>query len=253
MAVRTTASTGAVAHQTWSPQAVTSRAIIRRGAPVAVLPAVPDLRAMRAAEDRTTPERPTIAAIVQQYLEWKRGSAAKHTMRTYTDALRHFAEFLAMSGIDAFVEDADALPASILEAHITWLRQRPTRRTGQAPRPTTVAVYHSAVLDLFKYAVRRRLVPEERFRWAEMAANAAETLGKVPKRSARHDRRIPLLVAFVDNLPLTGRRPKTCVANCWQSQFGKACDHEQRSARAGQCQLELLRDRALLHLLLSSG
>jgi len=43
------------------------------------------------------------------------------------------------------------------------------------------------------------------------------------------------------------------VANCWSSQFGKPCDHEKRSARAGQGLLELLRDRALLHLLLSSG
>lgn len=55
-------------------------------------------------------------------------------------------------------------------------------------------------------------------------------LGKVPKRSARHDRRIPLLVAYVDQLPL---RPL-----------------EQRN---GISRLELLGNQALIHLLLSSA
>jgi integrase/recombinase XerD len=49
-------------------------------------------------------------------------------------------------------------------------------------------------------------------------------------RSARHDRRVPLLVAYVDNLPMP-----------------------DASQRGGISRLELLRDRALLHLLLSSG
>jgi site-specific recombinase XerD len=125
------------------------------------------------------------------------------------------------------------LPASILEAHIVWLRQRPSLRSGRPLAQSSVAVYHAAVLDLFKYAVRRRLVPEERFRWAEMAANAAETLGKVHQRSARHDRRIPLLVAYVDALPMP-----TAGTN---------------GASLNARRLELLRNRALLHMLLSSG
>jgi site-specific recombinase XerD len=194
-----------------------------------VLPAVPDLRRLRAAEDSATPERPTIAEIVQRYLAWKSGKAAKDTIRTYTDALRLFGEWLSMAGIDAFTEDADALPTSVMEEYIVWARQRPSKRSGRPQAPSSVALYYAAVTDLFRFAARRKWLPD-RFRWAEMKADAQETLGKIPKRSARHDRRIPLLVDYVDNLPL----PSV----------------EQRN---GISRLELLRNRALMHLLLSSG
>jgi integrase/recombinase XerD len=63
-----------------------------------------------------------------------------------------------------------------------------------------------------------------------MTANADETLGKVPRLSARHDRRIPLLVAYVDQLPAP-----------------------DAAARCGLSRIELLRNKALLHPLLSSG
>ena len=53
-------------------------------------------------------------------------------------------------------------------------------------------------------------------------------------RSARHDRRVPLLVAYVDNLPM----PPMAAS---------------QGAREGAKCLELERDRALLHMLLSSG
>jgi site-specific recombinase XerD len=214
---------------------VTGRAIIARGAPVtapgplAILPAAPVLRALRDAEDRTTREQPTIHAIITRYLGWKTSTAAPHTLRTYRDALRHFGEFLAMCGINTFEDDADVLPITILERWIVWLGSRPHGRTGAPLKPATVATYLYAVSDVFKFAVRRKLVPE-RFRWAEMAANAADALGKVPKRSARHDRRLPLLVAFLDGLPMP------------------AAD-----ARDGLSGVELRRNRALPHLLLSSG
>jgi integrase/recombinase XerD len=209
---------------------MTGRAIIARGAtPSTWLPALPDLRALRAAEDSTTPDRPTLAAIVARYLEWKAGNSSKHTIRTYRDGLRHFAKFLALSGIRGFEEDADVLPASILEQWIIWVRQARHPRGGGQLKPATVATYLYAVSDLFKWATRRKLVPE-RFRWAEMTANAAETLGKVPRLSARHDRRIPLLVAYVDQLTTP-----------------------QVAARCGRSHVELLRNQALLHLLLSSG
>jgi site-specific recombinase XerD len=213
------------------------RAILARGAPFSLpapygahaLPAPPDLRRLREQEGSAIPERLTIAALIDRYLTWKAGVAAKDTIRTYRDGLRHFSEFLAMSGINAFEEEPDVLPASIMEEYIVWVRQRPSRRSGKPLATSSVALYHAAVADLFKYAARRKLLPE-RFRWAEMKANAAETLGKVQRRSARHDRRIPLLVAHVDNLSL----PPV-------------------EERKGISRLELLRNRALMHLLLSSG
>jgi site-specific recombinase XerD len=198
-----------------------------------VLPPGPDLRALRLAEDDTTVQRPTIAAIVERYLEWMAGNAAKDTVRTYTDSLRHFGAFLAMSGINAFEETADVLPATILEEWIVWCRKRPMHRGGRPLGPASVQTYFYAVSGCFKWAARRKLLAE-RFRWAEMFANATETLGKLYWHSARHDRRVPLLVAYVDAVPM----PPMAASP---------------GAREGAKCLELLRDRALLHLLLSSG
>ena len=69
-----------------------------------------------------------LEGVVRRRLEWKSGIAAKHTIRTHT-------EFLAMCGIDAFTEEADALPASILEqacadahASVKLIRNDPTKR-----------------------------------------------------------------------------------------------------------------------------
>jgi len=194
-----------------------------------VLPAVPDLRKLRAAEDAATLERPTIAEIVECYLAWKSSKVAKHTTRTYINALYLFGQWLAMCGINVFEEHVDVLPTSVIDEYIVWMRQRPSKRSGKPLAQTSVALYCAAVTDLFKFAARRRFLPE-RFHWAEMKADAQETLGKISKRSARHDRRIPLLVAYVDQLPL----PSV----------------EQRK---GISRLELLRNRALMYLLLSSG
>ncbi|HLZ28471.1 MAG TPA: tyrosine-type recombinase/integrase, partial [Chloroflexota bacterium] len=113
-------------------------------------------------------------------------------------------------------------------------------------------LYFYAVADCFKWASRRKLLPE-RFRWDEMHANATETLGKLYSRPARHDRRVPLLLAYADGLSEASAPRKTCSANCRASWSGRPCAHPQRSARAQQGVLELLRNRALLHLLLSSG
>jgi len=210
----------------------TALAIPRKTAPHA-LPAAPDLRALRRAEDHPEIDRPTIAVIVERYLEWKASIYAADTVRTYRDGLRHFAEFLSVSGINAFEEDADALPVSILEQWIVWCRKRPMHRTGRPLSPAAISVYFYATSDCFGWAARHKLLPE-RFRWAEMHAGAMEALGRLQRRSARHDRRVPLLVAFVDALPLP---PLEAT----------------RGAAEGIQRLELLRDRALLHLLLSSG
>jgi hypothetical protein len=145
---------------------MTGRAILSRGAPVDLprslaassptpvtwLPPLPDLRAIRAAEDSTTPEHPTLAVIIARYLERKAGNSSKHTIRTYRDGLRHFAKFLALSGIRGFEEDADALPASILEQWILWVRHARHPRGGGQLKPATVATYLYAVSDLFKWA-----------------------------------------------------------------------------------------------------
>jgi site-specific recombinase XerD len=167
--------------------------------------------------------------MIRQYLGWKSGRASENTVTAYTTALRLFSQWLSLGGVDPSTDTADALPGSVMDEYIVWMRRRPSSRSGQPISAGSVALYHAAVVDLFKYAARRGWLPS-RFNWVEMKASAAETLGTIPMRQAQFDRRIPLLVAYVDQLSL----PHTHL-------------------RKGRAHLELLRDRGLMHLLLSSG
>jgi site-specific recombinase XerD len=193
------------------------------------LPATPNLRSLRDAESFPVAEQPTIDEIVKQYLDWKSSGASKNTIGAYTTGLRLFSRWLTGGGIDPSTDAADALPRSVMDEYIAWMRKRPSLRTGMPISARSVALYHAAVVDLFKYAARRGWLPS-RINWVEMKANATETLGKIPTQSAQFDPHIPELVAYVDQLPLP-----------------------QEHRRHGRAQLELLRDRALMHLLVSSG
>lgn len=193
------------------------------------LPPAPDLRKLREAESPAAPQHPTIIEMITHYLGWKSGKATESTIRAYTTGLRLFSQWLSMGGVDPFADPPGALPSSVMEEYIGWMQKRPSLRTGQPLSIRSIALYHSAVVDLFKYATRRGWLPS-RFNWVDMKASAAERLGKVPAQPAQFDPRIPLLVTYVDQLSL----PHTHLLR-------------------GRAHLELLRDRALMHLLLSSG
>lgn len=165
------------------------------------LPPAPDLRKLREAESSAAPQHPTIIEMITHYLDWKSGKATESTIRAYTTGLRLFSQWLSMGGVDPFTEMPDALPSSVMEEYIGWMQKRPSLRTGQPISVRSVALYHAAVVDLFKYAARRGWLPS-RFNWVDMKASAAERLGKVPTQPAQFDRRIPLLVAYVDQLLL---------------------------------------------------
>lgn len=68
--------------------ALTERSLVPRDHGPSVLPAVPDLRRLRDAETSDTPERPTIAEMIDRYLAWKAGKAAENTVKTYTAGLK---------------------------------------------------------------------------------------------------------------------------------------------------------------------
>jgi hypothetical protein len=139
--------------------------------------------------------------MIRLYLNWKSHMAAENTIKSYTSGLTLFSHWLRLGGVDPMTDIADALPSSVMDEYIRWMRRRPSLRTGRPISANSVALYHAAVLDLFKYAARRGWLPG-RFNWVEIQANAAETLGKIQTRSAEFDRRIPLLVVHVDQLLL---------------------------------------------------
>ena len=89
----------------------------------------------------------------------------------------------------------------------------------------TIETYLGGVKAFWRFATAKRYVPP-RFSYDAMRAGLAMVMGRHKIRSPRIDARLPLIVTHVDSLPLPG--------------LGQ---------RLGIARLELLRDRALLHVL----
>jgi hypothetical protein len=162
----------------------TDRSIVRP-AP-ASLPALADLRVLRARRG-SHDARPTVARPTRRVLPAVEGG--QRVTRDDPHVHQRPAPFCALPGAQRhrrLHRDFDVLPVSILEQWILWLRKAKHPRSGKPLQRATIATYLYSVSDMFKWAARRQYVPE-RFRWAELAANAAGTLRKVPKRSARLD------------------------------------------------------------------
>lgn len=199
---------------------------------VTVLPAARGLRASREAE--RAPHPLTLAELELAYLAWLEQRGVANTLRTYRDALQRWGAFLFIEGIDIEVETTEALSLDAVDKFIAWLRQyhsnyRLTTR-GKPLSDLTVQTYANAVLGMFKYGCRRRLV-DPRFVYADLSANAYETLGRPMPRPLKVDRRIASLVEAADSREL----PAESAA--WS-------EHKRMTT---------LRDRAVLRLLLVSG
>lgn len=144
------------------------------------------------------------------------------TALTYRDGLRRFHRFLAVVMIDPHSDSIDALPDDVLEYFARWLRDAGYSRA-------TIEVSARSASAFFRFAVRKRLAPP-RFIYDLMREGLGEVLGTRPIRSPKIDPRLPLVIAHIDALPLPNI-----------------------SERDGLRRLELLRDRALLHVLFYSG
>lgn len=146
------------------------------------------------------------------------------TASTYRNALGRFHEMLVAVGQEPDQVHTDALTADLLERFYLWL----TRSYGRENR-FTVATYVAGVRAFLRFCARRHyLSPDVSFE--EIRDNLREVMGRVPYRTPRIDDRLVLVVTHVDQLPL----PSADQA-------------------AGQARLELLRDRAILHTLFTSG
>jgi len=162
-----------------------------------------------------------LADVEQRFLASLRFGSPR-TTATYAAALQRFDRFLAAAGVDPFVETAEILPADVLEHFHAWLRDAGYNRTS-------ADTYLGGAKALFRYAVVKRLIPPH-FTYDAIRDGLRHATGKRVYHSPRIDPRLPLLVTYADSLPLPGL-----------------------SERNGASLLELLRDRALLHVLFYSG
>jgi site-specific recombinase XerD len=145
------------------------------------------------------------------------------TVSTYGDALRRFMEFLTEAGAPQDTAPS-GLSADVLERFHTWLVDNYGR-----DRRATIATYVAGTRAFFRFLARRNLLtPGVTFE--QMRAGLQEVMGKGSYKTPRTDRRLPLVLIYVNNIALPD------------------------PARNGQAKrLELLRDRAILHTLFSTG
>jgi site-specific recombinase XerD len=144
------------------------------------------------------------------------------TRATYASGLRRFVEYLQSRGIEPDGLPANALPLAAIEEYHAWL-------VGQfgRERRSTIVTYVAALRALYRFLDRRGWAAVDTS-FERVRERLAEVVGRGQYRTPRIDRGLPLIVVTADELPLPAR------------------------ATAAQ-RLTLLRDRALLHVLYSSG
>ncbi len=146
------------------------------------------------------------------------------TVRTYRESLKRFCEFLRETRVppESLARD---LPADILERYHAWLVDSYGR-----DRRATITTYIAGVRAFYRFMARRRLLsPDASFE--QIRAGLQEVMGKGSYKTPRIDRRLPLVVLYVNQLPLP------------------AADSPRNRVR----RLEILRDRAVIHTLFTTG
>ena len=171
------------------------------------------------------PEAPSssLAEAERRFLASLAGRSPK-TATTYRAALARFHEFLEAEGVDPSVSSASSFSRDVLERFYTWL----VRAYGRDDR-FTVVTYVAGVRAFFRFLARRHLLPPE-LSFEELRDNLREVMGRTSYKTPRIDRRLPLIVTYVDGLELPPARQP-----------------------GGQARLELLRDRALIRTLFATG
>jgi site-specific recombinase XerD len=146
------------------------------------------------------------------------------TVTTYRSALARFHEYLESENVDPVHFQTVDVRGDLLERLYLWL----IRVYGRDDR-FTVTTYVAGVRAFLRFCARRHLLsPDVSFE--ELRDNVREVMGRSSYRTPRIDRRLVLIVTHVDGL----RLPPA-------DQYG------------GQPRLELLRDRALIRTLFTSG
>jgi len=168
------------------------------------------------------PPDPSLAQALAAFFHSLAGKSPK-TRATYCSALQRFVEYLQAQGQAPDTTAPTALSLAMVDDYHTWLVARYGRE-----RRATIVTYVAALRAFLRFLDRRGWVPPAAS-YERVRDRLAEVLGRGQYRTPRIDRRLPLLVLYVDALPLPAGRP------------------------GDPRRLTLLRDRALLHVLYSSG
>ena len=166
-------------------------------------------------------DSPTWTQATETFLASLAGRSPR-TRATYASGLRRFVEYLRARGTDPDTVRPRDLPLAATEEYHTWL----VGQYGRERRPTVVT-YLAAVRALYRFLDRRGWAAPDAS-YERVRERLAEVVGRGHYRTPRIDRRLPLIVVTADDLQVPARAPAP-----------------QR--------LALLRDRALLHVLYSSG
>ncbi len=164
-----------------------------------------------------------VGAAVRAFLATLAGKSPR-TERTYDAALARFQAFLAADGLDPAVVPTDALPSTVLEGFYTWLVGQYGRE-----RRATITTYLAGARAFVAFLDRRRLLAPDASA-EQMRGQLREVVARVPYKTPRIDRGLPLIVLEADRQPLPPAGE----------------EHQRR-------RLELLRDRAILHTLFATG
>lgn len=177
---------------------------------------------------------PTIAQAVDLFLAAPEQDplATPETHRTYRTALRAFLRFLEESNeAPSPTQTTDSLGVGVLRAFYVWLlEQEPEHAPGEKLSDATVATYLAAVTSLLRF-LELRLGDESKLTFT--VEQARDRLGEVPigRVVRRPPGRMPLVITYYDKLPLpAGEGP-----------------------RQAKRRLDILRNRAILHVLYSTG
>jgi site-specific recombinase XerD len=151
------------------------------------------------------------------------GGKSPRTFTTYQTGLHQFRAFLHSRGQLERWQPSQVEP-TLLEEFYGWL----VRQRGRERR-ATVATYSAGLRAFMRFLARRAQLPPE-VTYEQMRENVAAVMGRGSYKTPRIDRRLPMLVTHVLNLP-----------------------EPAPTERNGIKRLELLRDRALLLTLFCTG
>ena len=146
------------------------------------------------------------------------------TTQTYRTAVGRLHEYLESVGLETTAFATTDVRGDLLEKLYLWL----TRVYGRDDR-FTIATYVAGARAFLRFCARRHLLATD-VSFEELRDNVREVMGRVSYRTPRIDQRLVLVVTHVDGLELPPG-----------DEYG------------GAPRLELLRDRALLHTLFTSG
>lgn len=145
------------------------------------------------------------------------------TRATYETALRRFDEYLKSRDVDPRGAGTEAIAESALHDFHTWL----VRGYGRDDR-STIATYMAGARAYLRFLARRRLLaPDVSFE--ALSEQAREAMGRGSYRAPRVDSRLPNVVLAVKEIPLPD------------------------IAKNRRAHLEVLRDKALILTLFSTG